>query len=73
MPDTQYISIPPYRMAPVMLKELKAQLKDFLDKGFSQPSMYPWVAPVLFLNKNDGSVRMCIDYGKLNKVTIINK
>ena len=34
LPDTQPISIPPYRMAPTELKELKEQLKELLDKGF---------------------------------------
>ncbi|WMV41428.1 hypothetical protein MTR67_034813 [Solanum verrucosum] len=60
-------------MAPAELKELKAQLKDLLDKGFIQPSISPWGAPVLFVKKNDGSLRMCIDYRQLNKVTIKNK
>ena len=40
---TQPISIPPYRMAPPELKELKEQLQDFLDKGFIRPSVSPWV------------------------------
>ncbi|KAH0643755.1 hypothetical protein KY290_033609 [Solanum tuberosum] len=73
IPDTQPISIPPYRMAPAELKELKEQLKDLLDKGFIRPSNSPWGAPVLFVKKKDGSLRMCIDYRKLNKVTIKNK
>jgi len=60
-------------MAPAELKELKAQLKDLLDKGFIQPSISPWGAPVLFVKKKDGSLRMCIDYRQLNKVTIKNK
>ncbi|KAH0671258.1 hypothetical protein KY285_025475 [Solanum tuberosum] len=47
LPDTQPISIPPYRMAPAELKELKEQLKDLLDKGFIRPSISPWGAPVL--------------------------
>ncbi|KAH0725795.1 hypothetical protein KY284_001660 [Solanum tuberosum] len=63
IPDTQPISIPPYRMAPAELKELKEQLKDLLDKG----------APLLFVKKKYGSLRMCIDYRQLNKVTIKNK
>ncbi|KAH0784229.1 hypothetical protein KY290_003827 [Solanum tuberosum] len=71
--DIQPISIPPYRMAPAELKELKAQLKDLLDKGFIQPSISHWGAPVLFVKKKDGSLRMCIDYRQLNKVTIKNK
>ena len=53
LPDINPISIPPYRMDPVELKELKAQLKDLLDKGFIRPSISPWGAPVLFLKKKD--------------------
>ena len=60
-------------MAPVELKELKAQLKDLLDKGFIRPSIYPWGAPVLFVKKKNGSLRMYIDYRQLNKVTTKNK
>ncbi|CAN4093783.1 unnamed protein product [Withania somnifera] len=48
IPYTQPISIPPYRMAPAELRELKKQLKDLLEKGFIVPSMSPWGAPVLF-------------------------
>ena len=73
LPDTQPISIPPYRMAPAELKELKEQLRDLLEKGFIRPSTSPWGAPVLFVRKKDGSLRMCIDYRQLNKVTIKNR
>ena len=59
---TQPISIPPYRMAPVELRELKAQLQDLLDKGFIRPSVSPWGAPVLFIKKKDKTLRLCIDY-----------
>ena len=55
------------------LKELKLQLKDLTDMGFIQSSISPWGAPVLFVKKNDGTLRMCIDYRQLNKVTIKNK
>ncbi|XP_070010160.1 uncharacterized protein [Nicotiana sylvestris] len=48
IPGTQHISIPPYRMAPAELKELKEQLKDLLEKGFIRPSVPPWGVPVLF-------------------------
>ena len=61
-PNTQPISIPPYRMAPTELKELKEQLQDLLSKGFIRPSVSPWDTTVLFVKKKDGSTRMCIDY-----------
>ncbi|XP_070025629.1 uncharacterized protein [Nicotiana sylvestris] len=67
MPGTQPISIPPYRMAPAELNELREQLKDLLDKGFIRPSVSPWGVPVLFVKKKDGSLRMCVDYRQLNK------
>ena len=59
-------------MAPAELKELKAQLKDLLDKGFVPPSISQWGALIFFVEK-DGSVRTCIDYRQLNKVTTKNK
>ena len=63
----------PYRMAPPELEELRRQLKELLDARFIQPSKAPYGAPVLFQKKHDGSLRMCIDYRALNKVTIKNK
>ena len=72
-PGTRPISIPPYRMAPAELRELSVQLKDLLEKGFIRPSVSPWGAPVLFVKKKDGTLRMCIDYRQLNKVTVKNR
>ncbi|KAL0540386.1 hypothetical protein IC582_024623 [Cucumis melo] len=69
---TAPISRAPYRMAPAELKELKVQLQELLDKGFIRPSVSPWGAPVLFVKKKDGSMRLCIDYRELNKVTVKN-
>ena len=62
IPGTEPISIPPYRMSPAELRELKAQLEELLSKGFIRPSISPWGAPVLFMKKKDGSLRLCIDY-----------
>ena len=60
-------------MALAELKELKAQLQDLQDKGFIRPSIFPWVAPILFVQKKDGLMHLCIDYRELNKRTIKNK
>jgi hypothetical protein len=73
LPNTAPISKAPYRMASLELKELKDQLQELLDKGFIRPSVSPWGAPVLFVKKKDGSMRLCIDYQELNKVTIKNR
>ena len=73
IPGTEPISIPPYRMAPAKWKELKAQFEEFLSKGFIRPSTSPWGAPVLFIKKKDGSLRLCIDYRQLNRATIRNQ
>ncbi|KAL4037976.1 hypothetical protein IC575_001579 [Cucumis melo] len=72
-PGTAPISRAPYRMAPAELKELKVQLQELLDKGFIQPSVSPWGAPVLFVKKKDGSMYLCIDYRELNKLTVKNR
>ncbi|KAL0537629.1 hypothetical protein IC582_026612 [Cucumis melo] len=72
-PGTVPISRAPYRMAPAELKELKVQLQELLDKGFIRPSVSPWGVPVLFVKKKDGSMRLCIDYRELNKVTVKNR
>ncbi|XP_056168682.1 uncharacterized protein LOC130138489 [Syzygium oleosum] len=72
-PGTEPISKAPYRMALSELKELKVQMQELLDKGFIRPSASPWGAPVLFVRKKDGSLRLCIDYRQLNQVTIKNK
>ncbi|GKF10791.1 putative reverse transcriptase domain-containing protein [Tanacetum coccineum] len=63
----------PYRLVPSELEELLGQLKELQDKGFIRPSSSPWGAPVLLVKKKDGSFRMCIEYRKLNKLTVKNR
>ena len=73
VPGATPASITLYRMAPLELKELKLQLQELLEKGFIRPSVSPWGAPMLFVKKKDGKLRLCIDYRKLNKLTVKNK
>jgi hypothetical protein len=70
---TQPIHKALYCMAPDELKELKEQLQELLDRGFIRPSVSPWGAPVLYVKKKDGTMRLCIDYQELNRITIKNK
>ncbi|XP_027067870.1 uncharacterized protein [Coffea arabica] len=72
-PGASPISKTPYQMAPAELKELKLQLQDLLERGFIHESGSPWGAPVLFVKKKEGTLRLCIDYRGLNNVTIKNK
>ena len=60
-------------MATTELKELKEQLQELFDKGFIRPSASPWGAPILFVKKKDETMRLCIDYRELNRVTMRNK
>ncbi|KAJ0937111.1 putative nucleotidyltransferase, Ribonuclease H [Helianthus annuus] len=73
IPGAKPVAKAPYRLAPSELQELMSQIQEFLDKGFIRPSVSPWGAPVLFVKKKDGSMRMCIDYRELNKLTVKNR
>jgi len=73
VPRTQPIHKALYRMALTKLMELKEQLQELLDWGFIRPSISLWGVLLLFVKNKDGSMRMCIDYRELNRVTIKNK
>src|SRR5579859_7747697 len=73
LPGTAPIAKRPYRMAANELEELKNQIEEQLQKGYIRPSTSPWGAPVIFVDKKDGTQTMCVDYRALNEVTIKNK
>ena len=70
MPRVAPMSKTPYIMSTPELKELQVQLEDILKKGYIHPSVSPWGALVMFMKKNDGMLRLCIDFIQLNKVIV---
>jgi predicted aspartyl protease len=73
LPGTAPISKWPYRMSVEELKELNKQLTELQEARYIHPSSSPWGASVMFVQKKDGSQRMCVDYRSLNDVTVKNK
>jgi hypothetical protein len=55
------------------LKELKVQLEELFAKGYIKPSKSPYGAPILFVHKKDGMLRMSVDYKTFNKVMMKNR
>lgn len=72
VPGGQLYYGPVYSLTIVEMEALKNYLKENLDKGFIRKSKSPAGAPVLFVKKQDGSLRLCVDYRKLNSITIRN-
>jgi hypothetical protein len=56
-------------MSPKELEEVNKQLKKLVENDMIRPSASPWAAPVIFARKKDGSLRMCVDYRALNRIT----
>ncbi|WVZ76388.1 hypothetical protein U9M48_024365 [Paspalum notatum var. saurae] len=72
LPGTAPIAKRQYRVAPKEQGLIKENIDELLGKGFIRPSSSPWAFPVLFVDKKDGTRRMCVDYRALNDVTIKN-
>ena len=67
--DARPINRQPFKMSPLELDELRKQLRELLELKLIRPSSSPWGAPVLFVRKKDGSMRLCVDYRAINQVT----
>ena len=57
----------------IELTELKSQLQELIDKKYIRPSVSRWGEPTLFVKKKDGTLRLCIDYRQLYKITVKNR
>ena len=73
LPGAAPVSKTTSRMSTPEMLELKMKLQELLGKKYIRPSVSPWGAPVLFVKKKDGTLRLCIDYKQLNKVTVKSK
>ncbi|GMH44677.1 hypothetical protein BSKO_12629 [Bryopsis sp. KO-2023] len=71
--DPTPIHRPIYKLSPAELDEVKAQVDYLLEQKKIKPSESPWGAPILFVPKKDGGLRMCVDYRWINKVTVKNR
>lgn len=72
-PGSKPMLRPMYRLSPKETEDMERQVTELLEMGFIKPSSSPYGAPVIFVTKKDGTLRMCVDYRALNKVTVKNK
>lgn len=63
-------NLAPYRYAPARRQVIDEKIDEMLNEGVISPSKSPWASPVVLAPKKDGSIRFCIDYRKLNEITI---
>ncbi len=73
MPGVAPLAKAPYRMSHEELRELKVQLEELLMKGYIKPSKLSYGAPILFVHKKDGMLKMCVDYKALNRAMVKNQ
>ena len=67
--DTKPIKLPPYRVPQALQAMVRQEIKDMLDLGIIEPSVSEWAAPIVPILKKDGSLRLCVDYRRLNAIS----
>ena len=69
-PDAHPSFCKQYRLTPMEKEDLLTQVEAFIAKGWIEPSVSPWSSSVLFIPKPNGKLRFCVDYRRLNAVTV---
>ena len=70
--DTKPIKLPPYRVLQAFQAMVRQELKEMLNQGIVEPSVSEWAAPIVPIVKKDGSLRLCVDYQRLNATSQTN-
>jgi hypothetical protein len=73
LPGTHPVNTKPYRYSPLHKDEIEKQVKSLLQAGLISPSTSPFASPMLLVQKKDGTWCFCVDYRRLNSVTVKNK
>ena len=68
--DASPFRLAPYRVPKAWEEKVRDELKSLLDQGVIKPSKSPWASPIVVVGKKDGDVRICIDYRRLNSITV---
>lgn len=64
------VAVCPRRKAPAERKAISQEVAEMLELGVIEPASGPWSSPVVLVKKKDGAVRFCVDYRRLNEVTV---
>ena len=70
--DGQAVRLPPYRLPHAYRDTVRKEIDDMLEQGIIEPSTSAWSSPIVLVNKKDGSLRLCVDYRRLNEKSMVD-